>query len=273
MRPSLLDPLFAPAISLPGVGPRIDALIARAVGADGEAPLLRDLLFHLPTGFIDRTRRPPLYEMPPSGTVTVEGTVERIEKPRGADSPVADRARRRQRHDPARLFQGAARLAEEALPDRRAADRQRQGRMVRHAPADPASGLCARRRRMPTSLAPVEPVYRPDRRTVAEGAAARDRRRARPAPRPAGMALAGPARGARLAGFRRCAAARCTDPSRSRRPGPRAPPGSGSPSTSLSRASWRLLLMRGSLQPRPRHAWRASREARAGGSRPPCPSR
>jgi ATP-dependent DNA helicase RecG len=37
--------------------------------------------FHLPNGFIDRKNRPPLYQMPPSGHVTVEGTVERLEKP------------------------------------------------------------------------------------------------------------------------------------------------------------------------------------------------
>jgi ATP-dependent DNA helicase RecG len=86
MRPSALDPLFADVTSLQGVGPKIAALIGRAVGADGDA-LIRDLLFHLPTGAVDRGNRPPLYEMPPSGPVTVEGVVERIEKPRGAESP------------------------------------------------------------------------------------------------------------------------------------------------------------------------------------------
>jgi ATP-dependent DNA helicase RecG len=87
MRPSRLDPLFAPARSLPGVGPRIGALIAKAVGAEGEEALVRDLLFHLPGGIVDRRNRPPLYQMPPSGPVTVEGVVERIEKPRSFDGP------------------------------------------------------------------------------------------------------------------------------------------------------------------------------------------
>ena len=87
MRPSRLDPFFAPARSLAGIGPRIAALIARAVGADGEEPLVRDLLFHLPSGLIDRRERPPLYQLPQAGIVTVEGNVERIEKPRGRDSP------------------------------------------------------------------------------------------------------------------------------------------------------------------------------------------
>ena len=87
MRPSRLDPLFAPARSLPGVGARIAQLMARTIGVEGDEPLVRDLLFHLPTGLIDRRNRPPLYQLPQSGTVTVEGTVERIEKPRGFDSP------------------------------------------------------------------------------------------------------------------------------------------------------------------------------------------
>ena len=52
-------------------------LIARAVGAEGDEASVRDLLFHLPSSAIDRRFRPPLYQLPPSGTVTVEGTVER----------------------------------------------------------------------------------------------------------------------------------------------------------------------------------------------------
>ncbi len=87
MRPTRLDPLFAPASSLPKIGARLEQLMARAVGAEGDAALVRDLIFHLPTGFIDRRQRPPLYQLPQSGTVTIEGVVERIEKPRGRDAP------------------------------------------------------------------------------------------------------------------------------------------------------------------------------------------
>jgi ATP-dependent DNA helicase RecG len=87
MRPSRLDPLFAPVISLPSVGPKIGELIARVVRTDDGDAVVRDLLFHLPSGAIDRRHRPPLWQMPPSGPVTVEGIVERIEKPRGYDSP------------------------------------------------------------------------------------------------------------------------------------------------------------------------------------------
>lgn len=88
MRPSLLDPLFALVRSLPGIGARLETLIARAVGADGDEAIVRDLLFHLPNGFVDRRNRPQLYQMPPSGYVTIEGVVERHEQPRpGSSAP------------------------------------------------------------------------------------------------------------------------------------------------------------------------------------------
>jgi ATP-dependent DNA helicase RecG len=54
MRPSRLDPFFASARSLPGVGPKLGVLIARAVGAEGDEALVRDLLLHLPSGIGSR---------------------------------------------------------------------------------------------------------------------------------------------------------------------------------------------------------------------------
>ena len=50
MRPEILFPLFAPASSLKGVGPKIAPLVERAAG-----PLVRDLLFLKPQGLVDRT--------------------------------------------------------------------------------------------------------------------------------------------------------------------------------------------------------------------------
>ncbi|MGQ7791813.1 ATP-dependent DNA helicase RecG [Faunimonas sp. B44] len=81
MRPSLLDPLFAPAETLSGVGPRVAALLKRIIGENGAEPLVRDLLFHLPSSVTDRRNRPPLWQLPPSGAVTVEGVVERHDPP------------------------------------------------------------------------------------------------------------------------------------------------------------------------------------------------
>ena len=57
MRPPILYPLFAPVTSLPGVGPRIGKLIAKLAG-----PILVDLLWHLPSGLVDRSYRPKLGE-------------------------------------------------------------------------------------------------------------------------------------------------------------------------------------------------------------------
>ncbi|MBV8977264.1 MAG: ATP-dependent DNA helicase RecG [Alphaproteobacteria bacterium] len=55
MRPAILFPLFAETRTLPGVGPRIEKLIARVAGTR-----LIDLIFDLPAGVIDRSWRPKL---------------------------------------------------------------------------------------------------------------------------------------------------------------------------------------------------------------------
>jgi ATP-dependent DNA helicase RecG len=51
MRPEILFPLFAPAATLKGVGPKIEPLVQRVAG-----PLVRDLLFLSPSGLIERHR-------------------------------------------------------------------------------------------------------------------------------------------------------------------------------------------------------------------------
>ena len=51
--PCLLNPLFAPVTSLPGVGPKQDKLLRYLLGRD-ETPRLVDLLLHLPASVIDR---------------------------------------------------------------------------------------------------------------------------------------------------------------------------------------------------------------------------
>ena len=79
MRPSLLDPLFAALTSLPGIGPKLAKLFARLL--DREAPRLIDLLFHLPSGTIDRRARPKLRDVVPDTIVTVLVTVDRHKPP------------------------------------------------------------------------------------------------------------------------------------------------------------------------------------------------
>ena len=81
MRPNVLNPLFAALSALPGVGPKLEKLFARLLGRDGEPPRVIDLLFHLPTGFVDRRNQPKLSEVRPDTVVTVAVTVERHRPP------------------------------------------------------------------------------------------------------------------------------------------------------------------------------------------------
>src|SRR5262245_37174397 len=76
MRPSLLNPLFAPVTSLSGVGPKQDKL-RRYLLDRSETPRLVDLLLHLPTSVIDRRTRPHIRDAVPGTVVTLEVTVDR----------------------------------------------------------------------------------------------------------------------------------------------------------------------------------------------------
>ena len=75
MRPALLDRLFAPVTALPGIGPQLGRLIERTAG-----PAVVDLLWHLPTGLVDRRAAPAIGELNPrdwpDAIVTVKARVE-----------------------------------------------------------------------------------------------------------------------------------------------------------------------------------------------------
>jgi ATP-dependent DNA helicase RecG len=77
MRPSLLDPLFAALTTLPGVGPKLEKLYRRLFGREDAPARVVDLLFHLPTGTIDRRARPKLRDVVPGTVATVAVTVDR----------------------------------------------------------------------------------------------------------------------------------------------------------------------------------------------------
>ncbi|MBF0323683.1 MAG: ATP-dependent DNA helicase RecG [Alphaproteobacteria bacterium] len=53
MRPSVLNPLFAPITTLPGIGPRLAPLYQRLVGER-----VGDLIWHWPAGLVDRSHTP-----------------------------------------------------------------------------------------------------------------------------------------------------------------------------------------------------------------------
>ena len=74
MRPSLLDPLFAPAASLPGIGPKNAKLFDRLLDRPQGARVL-DVLFHLPYATLDRRSRPKIRDAAPGTIVTFQAKV------------------------------------------------------------------------------------------------------------------------------------------------------------------------------------------------------
>jgi len=75
MRPVILNPLFASLTSLSGVGPKLEKLYARLLAR--EAPRVVDLLFHVPSGIIDRRARPKLRDVQLGQVVTVAVTIDK----------------------------------------------------------------------------------------------------------------------------------------------------------------------------------------------------
>ncbi len=75
LRPSILDPLFAPAASLPGVGPKIAPLLDRLLGEPGKPARTVDLLFHLPSSGISREMKGSIADAPVGEPVTLSVTV------------------------------------------------------------------------------------------------------------------------------------------------------------------------------------------------------
>src|SRR5437016_3172784 len=76
MRSARLNPLFAPVTTLPGIGPSLGRLVEKAAG-----PLVVDLLWHLPSGLIDRRAAPTIGALNPldwpDAIVTIRAKVER----------------------------------------------------------------------------------------------------------------------------------------------------------------------------------------------------
>ncbi len=85
MRPSLLDPLFAPAGALPGIGPKNAKLIDRLLGKPEGARVV-DVLFHLPYATLDRRARPKIRDAVPGAIVTIEARVTEHREPPNARS-------------------------------------------------------------------------------------------------------------------------------------------------------------------------------------------
>jgi ATP-dependent DNA helicase RecG len=81
MRPLVLNRLFASLTSLSGIGPKLEKLFQRLLAREGEEPRVIDLLFHLPTGYVDRRNQPKLSAVTPDTVVTVAVTIDRHRPP------------------------------------------------------------------------------------------------------------------------------------------------------------------------------------------------
>lgn len=83
MRPSLLDPLFAEASALPGVGPKTGKLFDRLLGQSGQPARVLDVLLRLPISAIDRRNRPKIAQAPIGAVSTLKVRVTEHRPPRG----------------------------------------------------------------------------------------------------------------------------------------------------------------------------------------------
>lgn len=71
MRPEILFPLFQDVIALPGIGPRLAALLEKLTG-----PKVKDVVFHRPVGLVDRSRHVTAMTAPEGEIVTIRARVE-----------------------------------------------------------------------------------------------------------------------------------------------------------------------------------------------------
>ena len=175
MRPALLNPLFAPVTTLPGVGPKQDKLLRYLLGRD-ETPRLVDLLLHLPASVIDRRARPKIRDAVQGTMVTLEVTVDRHRPPppRNSRAPYLVYASDDTGDVVLTFFRAKPGYVEKLLPVGEQALRLRHAADVRRHSADRASRPRRRRSRLCKTLRHRSGLS-PDRRAGAGLAAPRDR--------------------------------------------------------------------------------------------------
>ena len=79
MRPTILNPLFAPVSALNGIGPKLEKSLTRLFhGAqEGDPARISSLLFHIPHSIIDRRNQPGIAASPEGAIVTLKVRVDR----------------------------------------------------------------------------------------------------------------------------------------------------------------------------------------------------
>ncbi len=77
MRPTILQPLFSDVDTLKGIGPRLKTLLTKLIDRPGEVkdPRKIDLLWHFPTGVVDRRNRPKIKDLKSGELATFDATV------------------------------------------------------------------------------------------------------------------------------------------------------------------------------------------------------
>lgn len=89
MRPAVLDPLFAPLSTLPGIGPRTGDLYARLLNKENvDDCRVLDLVLHVPYSLIDRRNQPGIALAPEGAIVTIKGFVARHQPPPRGNSSI-----------------------------------------------------------------------------------------------------------------------------------------------------------------------------------------
>ena len=88
LRPSILDPLFAPVTTLAGVGPKLGKVLDKFLGSETQAARVVDLMFQLPTGAVDRRPSPSIADTPIGDVATFTARVsEHRAAPAGKKAP------------------------------------------------------------------------------------------------------------------------------------------------------------------------------------------
>ncbi len=252
-----------------------EAVRSACSAREGEQPRIIDLLFHLPTGFVDRRNQPKLCEVVPDTVVTVAVTIERHRPPppNRPRAPYNIEAERRHQHADHHLFQRAQGLSGKALARGRASLRLRHRHALRRPSADGASRPRGRRGRLRQAAAD-RPGLSAHRRAASQPAAQGDRRCARPraADLPEWQDAAWLKRN-RFPSFADALRTRASPGERRTTSTRKARRGRGLPTTNLLAGQLALALLRAPSCARAPAAAAPPRAVCARASSPPCPTR
>ncbi|MBV1702367.1 MAG: ATP-dependent DNA helicase RecG [Hyphomicrobiales bacterium] len=81
MRPALLDPLFADASRLQGIGPKMALALDRLLAAPPAKARIIDVLLHVPAGLTDRRSRPKIVDAVAGTVVTLHVQIVELQPP------------------------------------------------------------------------------------------------------------------------------------------------------------------------------------------------